>query len=99
MTVSRCPAIEVIGGFKGRPHRAGRLERVLEGCECTTSLAFSFKRSGDKRPKKFSMVGLPFGPSILIKLFSGVFVRTESFRSEEHTSELQSLTRISYAVF
>src|SRR3546814_16726298 len=78
--------MEVIRGFKGRPHRPGRFERLREGCECTTSLAFSFKRSGDKRPKKFLMVGLPFGSRILIKLFFGVFVRTESFfypRSEE----------------
>src|SRR3546814_3309778 len=29
----------------------------------------------------------------------GIFVSTCCFRSEEHTSELQSLMRISYAVF
>src|SRR3546814_5714450 len=36
-------------------------------------------------------VGLPLGPA----LFSDDVIR----RSDEHTSELQSLTRISYAVF
>src|SRR3546814_9162160 len=30
---------------------------------------------------------------------AGAFVREQEFRSEEHTSELQSLMRISYAVF
>src|SRR3546814_7705101 len=32
-------------------------------------------------------------------LASGTYTRTATVRSEEHTSELQSLMRISYAVF
>src|SRR3546814_785933 len=34
-----------------------------------------------------------------IALFVGTFIIVNTFRSEEHTSELQSLMRISYAVF
>src|SRR3546814_8328931 len=37
--------------------------------------------------------------SLLHRLFGVAEVRLESARSEEHTSELQSLMRISYAVF
>src|SRR3546814_3085444 len=43
-----------------------------------------------------TVVGLFFGP---IGLFAGPFVGALLGRSEEHTSELQSLMRISYAVF
>src|SRR3546814_1393878 len=55
----------------------------------------------------------PFGNQLVTKSFTGAqllalleqqfddegFVQTFSARSEEHTSELQSLMRISYAVF
>src|SRR3546814_6491560 len=34
-----------------------------------------------------------------LRFASGKYVRRQSHRSEEHTSELQSLMRISYAVF
>src|SRR3546814_2517611 len=40
----------------------------------------------------------PDGKQLTIKLY-GPFVPGEPVRSEEHTSELQSLMRISYAVF
>src|SRR3546814_8359976 len=38
-------------------------------------------------------------PTALVKPFSGSAARAMLIRSEEHTSELQSLMRISYAVF
>src|SRR3546814_4766129 len=41
-------------------------------------------------------VNLPRGLSMVAALMA---LRMASFRSEEHTSELQSLMRISYAVF
>src|SRR3546814_6015323 len=40
-----------------------------------------------------------FPVSLIPLAVSQAVVPTESFRSEEHTSELQSLMRISYAVF
>src|SRR3546814_6445713 len=45
--------------------------------------------------------GSPIERKPLVTLFSSVLRRDESgqYRSEEHTSELQSLMRISYAVF
>src|SRR3546814_8441047 len=41
----------------------------------------------------------PEGVALLKRLVGISDVVTENFRSEEHTSELQSLMRISYAVF
>src|SRR3546814_9551145 len=38
-------------------------------------------------------------PQQRIRIFFQTYPLRESFRSEEHTSELQSLMRISYAVF
>src|SRR3546814_1722679 len=42
---------------------------------------------------------LPSTPGATRKPFALLFRNGSSFRSEEHTSELQSLMRISYAVF
>src|SRR3546814_6184273 len=50
----------------------------------------AFKKDGDK-----NLPALLAASTIAIGLFYG----TGLFRSEEHTSELQSLMRISYAVF
>src|SRR3546814_5402302 len=44
--------------------------------------------------------GRAFQPSTRTRCFTlSIMPRTEGVRSEEHTSELQSLMRISYAVF
>src|SRR3546814_4383179 len=43
--------------------------------------------------------GQAFGPGYDLKRGRGGIREVEFFRSEEHTSELQSLMRISYAVF
>src|SRR3546814_8684779 len=42
---------------------------------------------------------LPFAADRLDRLFQGIEETRPVLRSEEHTSELQSLMRISYAVF
>src|SRR3546814_10200099 len=39
------------------------------------------------------------GPDATVTLLTGSRLPYDGFRSEEHTSELQSLMRISYAVF
>src|SRR3546814_5378961 len=55
---------------------------------------------GFDTPARRAMSSIRFGPVLLVLLF---FTRIASgmpfVRSEEHTSELQSLMRISYAVF
>src|SRR3546814_1305968 len=62
-------------------------------CLAATKKVGSGSRLRPKRPRKRSRP-----PSRNMKLSSRRF-RTASRRSEEHTSELQSLMRISYAVF
>src|SRR3546814_7043781 len=48
----------------------------------------------------YQRVGISIGPmSVTPRLRRDAGTRLESRRSEEHTSELQSLMRISYAVF
>src|SRR3546814_5549168 len=52
----------------------------------------------------FIMTGIPkdmFMPLSMAVAFAMIasFLASQTFRSEEHTSELQSLMRISYAVF
>src|SRR3546814_5817772 len=51
--------------------------------------------SGIAVPAGFRADGMPFG----VTLAAPGFCDAEGHRSEEHTSELQSLMRISYAVF
>src|SRR3546814_3070163 len=48
---------------------------------------------------KYGTTGENFGSAVLTYVISEKLWKTFSPRSEEHTSELQSLMRISYAVF
>src|SRR3546814_10697492 len=52
-------------------------------------------------PKQITALGAPGGSRIITEVLLGIlgYVDGLSARSEEHTSELQSLMRISYAVF
>src|SRR3546814_8365288 len=55
-------------------------------------------------PNGAAMVGIKHGPDLLAVYSAGgrlmyIFDSVREVRSEEHTSELQSLMRISYAVF
>src|SRR3546814_4871418 len=65
---------------------------------CFLGLVFAMWRQKSFRPRGEH----PFGP-FLAGCAAGVFLAPTAvhswFRSEEHTSELQSLMRISYAVF
>src|SRR3546814_3651016 len=55
---------------------------------------------GDRRgQRRLAMVHVTNGPDIAVGLRPLKFSLSHIFRSEEHTSELQSLMRISYAVF
>src|SRR3546814_8919966 len=79
-------------GFCGFPcfstHHHGRQRRSwFYANQHTTSGRFSFRSSHDR---SCDAEGRKRGPDI---------VQRQSAKSEEHTSELQSLMRISYAVF
>src|SRR3546814_5661717 len=75
------------------PHRSGSARTD----EARDALALSSRRRKQGERHK---AGQPLrGPSEPACLARGPVPDPESFRSEEHTSELQSLMRISYAVF
>src|SRR3546814_10592551 len=49
--------------------------------------------------KFYNFTGVPYDPNNVVAIIYGYYVNVARQRSEEHTSELQSLMRISYAVF
>src|SRR3546814_10842839 len=66
-------------------------------CAVTSALAFfSFFPTAYRG---LSELGLIAGAGMVIALFLNLTLLPALLRSEEHTSELQSLMRISYAVF
>src|SRR3546814_7183066 len=74
----------------GRPRHAARPTQAGVVHMKADSVVFT----GMQRP--LTMLGLP--PALLIGTACGAGMIMLFFRSEEHTSELQSLMRISYAV-
>src|SRR3546814_2233434 len=64
---------------------------------------FIFAQSVPDRPSRTCVISASIRSQSLLRMSRGDIVRSSSFcgstRSEEHTSELQSLMRISYAVF
>src|SRR3546814_9243528 len=54
---------------------------------------------GANIPTVVAILGASLIENMLDKLLTSHFSRRDEVRSEEHTSELQSLMRISYAVF
>src|SRR3546814_9567513 len=64
---------------------------------CTQMVRAERPRSGSKPPKIDPAIQIEVEAAIRIDV--AVNQRCEAARSEEHTSELQSLMRISYAVF
>src|SRR3546814_5607396 len=73
-----------------RPQRLGRLEQR----EPHGVLGPSHVRERLVGPRVLLVVGVDFAVGVRLG-----FLVEQQFRSEEHTSELQSLMRISYAVF
>src|SRR3546814_3810506 len=81
-------------------HVFGKM-KVRERIECRGPLGTFFLRESDK-PAIMLASGTGYAPirSILLDQFARQSRREFTlYRSEEHTSELQSLMRISYAVF
>src|SRR3546814_2103541 len=79
------PAVGTVGIIRGREAVRGWLKRFPDSFR---PLAFSVKR----------MIG-DGAAVIALARFRHRVVPNGAIRSDEHTSELQSLTRISYAVF
>src|SRR3546814_2370674 len=57
------------------------------------------ERAGVHLPFNFQLIDAPWNARDLATLIAGYEAALPQGRSEEHTSELQSLMRISYAVF
>src|SRR3546814_4563511 len=53
----------------------------------------------EQDPRRQPLVLAQAGRLLVLEADAGVDLAADHFRSEEHTSELQSLMRISYAVF
>src|SRR3546814_5868911 len=89
------------GAPTAKPRRRGR------GAKPTGTMRRGFWRcSRDSATEPVSMQVAPFaaqpgarGGDVAIVQFADQRVKGRTMRSEEHTSELQSLMRISYAVF
>src|SRR3546814_4668437 len=64
----------------------------------TSSLSVTAIAAGAQKPERFAGYHF-YNPVPLLKVVEVVRGLTTASRSEEHTSELQSLMRISYAVF
>src|SRR3546814_8422918 len=77
----------------------------LHWCDPRTDHALRFDNPMQRR--RDDLVGIPLDPSPVLRIFLGYRLASRRClqeehpmtRSEEHTSELQSLIRISYAVF
>src|SRR3546814_1165523 len=80
--------------------RLHRRQRDRLGLQLQSEGIHFFGFLGRKRPYKVSAIGLGADQPLLLEPCQGLAERDLTHaRSEEHTSELQSLMRISYAVF
>src|SRR3546814_9386610 len=78
--------------FRSRPSGMRPLNRVFSSRQACSPLG----SSGKRRPSAYCLIVLPYKAT---KAFKFLCCWSVMSRSEEHTSELQSLMRISYAVF
>src|SRR3546814_6629537 len=85
-TLFRSPAPSAIGANPARPYRLWPGDRRNQLAQ---------RRTGGREREKIAGTQGQAGPKVALP---GA-VRSGNLRSEEHTSELQSLMRISYAVF
>src|SRR3546814_1426420 len=89
-----------LGRTKKEPHAEERRQARLEARALVQASALAFGLVPARRSVVAGVLrlGLALG-GLLRRLLGGLFGLFRGGRSEEHTSELQSLMRISYAVF
>src|SRR3546814_2337420 len=84
------------GGDRAEPAGREALGDQLAGIENARGIEASLDAAQRRQPRR----AVEFGQYVALHLSDAMFRRNRSAeRSEEHTSELQSLMRISYAVF
>src|SRR3546814_7897880 len=83
---------------KGRPHN-GFMEIWQGACSYADAAASVFCPSGQMRYFEISNAVSGSNSGKIRRISLGAMATQPSVRSEEHTSELQSLMRNSYAVF
>src|SRR3546814_3723606 len=86
-----------------RPPRSTRTDTLFPYTTLFRSTAQAERRCGDARPISLSLAPWPIRDATAREIRRGAAAKAATARtaarSEEHTSELQSLMRISYAVF
>src|SRR3546814_5960176 len=107
-------AAKLVNSLRNAPKSRGRwgeqqLKNVLETCGLTENCDFQTEVSvdgDDGRLRPDVIIRIPGGRMLIIDAKVSLNAYQDAFgavdeaeRSEEHTSELQSLMRISYAVF
>src|SRR3546814_10744811 len=96
-------------GSLARFHQAGKaeslkritslLDQVIEGEEAVLEKRSAAVSASQTRSDNLSTTYSIFGLIILVGALGMGWAANAALRSEEHTSELQSLMRISYALF
>src|SRR3546814_2921070 len=85
-----------------RPPRSTRTDTLFPYTTLFRSTLIGSTMFEQNRERYGANIGIQFRPSDALEInVTGLYSRfnADNFRSEEHTSELQSLMRISYAVF
>src|SRR3546814_5032803 len=82
-----------------RPPRSTRTDTLFPYTTLFRSESLAFQALGDVHEDISKFLVRPHDKESRCRLFACMQLATRWIRSEEHTSELQSLMRISYAVF
>src|SRR3546814_4222412 len=85
------------GGFRRNGEAARHRVAVVNCCVCFDRIVDLLVES--RRSQPLVTAHIPFTTDVRVPQFTILQERVAAIRSEEHTSELQSLMRISYAVF
>src|SRR3546814_1631089 len=88
-----------VGSWQPKPYRISTSSSAIEGCSATVSSNWALVSLAFTAIAAACRISGASGPIMWMPTTTSVSGWTTSLRSEEHTSELQSLMRISYAVF